>query len=335
MSQTLHSAVVVLVALLACRLPALAAEPASAPADGAARMPPTLGSGKKPPVVPPVPDEHLARMRAAVESLNLPRRAGEPRNVLVFSRCRGWWHYSIPYGIEAMRMLARATGALEITVSDDPAIFTPEGLADFDAIVFNNAVGEVFLPDLPGGSEDALPANPAKLTGALRLDAERKAALLAWVRGGGGLVLLHGAAYLFPRWKEFPALLGAAPDGHPWYHSVRVRVDAPDDPLNRGVPPEGLTLTDEVYQFRSPYSRKDLRVLLSLDPASVDLTAKGVSRTDGDFALAWVRREGEGRVFYSALGHHLDLFWTRAVLRHWYNGIVWAGGTEREPSQRK
>jgi hypothetical protein len=61
-------------------------------------------------------------------------------------------------------------------------------------------------------------------------------------------------------------------------------------------------ITEEFYQFRS-FSRDRVRVLMTLDPTSVDLRAPGVNRTDEDFALAWVRPYGEGRVFYTALGH--------------------------------
>ena len=44
-------------------------------------------------------------------------------------------------------------------------------------------------------------------------------------------------------------------------------------------------------------------MLLTLDSHTVDLSAPGVDRTDDDFALAWIRNYGKGRVFYSAFGH--------------------------------
>ena len=44
-------------------------------------------------------------------------------------------------------------------------------------------------------------------------------------------------------------------------------------------------------------------MLLSLDTSSVNLAAEGVARADGDFPLAWRRNYGQGRVFYTALGH--------------------------------
>jgi uncharacterized protein (TIGR03437 family) len=50
---------------------------------------------------------------------------------------------------------------------------------------------------------------------------------------------------------------------------------------------------------------------MSLDPGSVNLNAPDVKRRDGDFALAWVRPYGSGRVFYTALGH-FDQTWRDA-----------------------
>jgi uncharacterized protein (TIGR03437 family) len=49
-------------------------------------------------------------------------------------------------------------------------------------------------------------------------------------------------------------------------------------------------------------------VLMTLDTTSADMRAAGVNRTDEDFALAWTRLYGNGRVFYTALGH-FDSTW--------------------------
>jgi uncharacterized protein (TIGR03437 family) len=65
---------------------------------------------------------------------------------------------------------------------------------------------------------------------------------------------------------------------------------------------------------------------MTLDTRSVDLRAPGVNRTDGDFALAWVKSYGRGRVFYTALGHFDDTWRDprfRAMIR---NGLLWLAG---------
>jgi uncharacterized protein len=51
------------------------------------------------------------------------------------------------------------------------------------------------------------------------------------------------------------------------------------------------------------FSRDNVRVLLRLDEDKVDLPRNGVHRKDGDFAVAWARTCGKGRVLYNRLGH--------------------------------
>jgi len=86
-------------------------------------------------------------------------------------------------------------------------------------------------------------------------------------------------------------------------------------------------MTDEIYQFRS-WTRQDVHVLLSLDPASVDIT-KG-KRGDRDYALAWWRVCGRGRVFYTALGHRLEVWSDPRFRRHLLGGIRWAMSQDRQ-----
>src|SRR6185436_10875854 len=91
--------------------------------------------------------------------------------------------------------------------------------------------------------------------------------------------------------------------------------------LSRNQEKTPWVLDDEIYQFKN-FRRHPVRVLATLDPASVD--AKLGKREDGDYALVWARDWGEGRVFYSALGHREEVWrnedWQELLL----NGIRWA-----------
>jgi hypothetical protein len=60
-----------------------------------------------------------------------------------------------------------------------------------------------------------------------------------------------------------------------------------------------------------------VHVLLSLDPASVGTT--------GDYPLAWSQTIGQGRSFYTALGHH-DATWQDTRFQaHMRGAIAWVG----------
>ena len=105
---------------------------------------------------------------------------------------------------------------------------------------------------------------------------------------------------------------------------VDIRVEDAAHPATRHLPAR-FAMGDEIYQFRN-WSRDRVHVLLSLDPASVDISAAGVKRTDRDFALAWTRRHGKGRVFYTALGHNPEVWRDERFTRHLLGGILWAMG---------
>ena len=90
----------------------------------------------------------------------------------------------------------------------------------------------------------------------------------------------------------------------------------------------GFKLKDEIYQFKAPYTRADRRVRVSLDlsdPATAAVK-DGVKRTDGDFAVAWIKKQGLGRIFYCSLGHADNVFQDAGVLRFYLDGIQYALG---------
>ena len=153
-----------------------------------------------------------------------------------------------------------------------------------------------------------------------------KGNLLNFIRGGKGYVGIHCSAHTFLDWPEFGRMQGAYSTNHPWVEQVTTAVEEPDHPLMKCFGGGSFVVTDEIYQFAAPYSRRDLRVLMSLDTKRTDMKKPDIYRTDGDFGLVWVRRYGEGRVFFSAFGHEKPIFWNPTILRHYLAGIQFAFG---------
>ena len=235
----------------------------------------------------------------------------EARSLLVFDLAKGFAHASIPWVDFAVTQMGERTGAFTAVVTADTTMFESDRLAQFDGVLLNNTTGEPF-------------ADPAL-----------RASLLAFVRSGKGLIGLHAATDGLYEWPEFGRMIGAYFVNHPWNEEVTVRIEEPGHPITAAF--EGLTyaVADEIYQFREPYSRDRLRVLVSLDPTELDLQRDGVLRDDSDFAVSWVRREGAGRVFYSSLGHRYEIFTDPVILRHWLAGIQYAlGDLEAEDTPR-
>ncbi len=267
-----------------------------------------------------IPEADMEKMRQAMpEKAHVASAA--PRRVLIFTLCRGFRHGSIPHGSAALKLLGEATGAYEAVVSDDISVFEPPSLAAFDAVIMNNTTGEIFtapgVDKMSGAEKDEAVAREQRL----------KESLLSFVAGGKGLVGVHAATDCLYKWTDYGDMLGAYFWGHPWNEDVTLKLDDPGHPLCRAFKGQPFKVADEIYQFREPYSRDKLRVLLSIDADRTNMN-KGdkLKREDSDFAVSWVRSYGRGRVFYCSLGHRNEIFWNPAVLCHYLDGIQYALG---------
>ena len=161
-------------------------------------------------------------------------------------------------------------------------------------------------------------------TGELPLDDKQKAALIDFVRKGGGFAGTHSATDTFYRWPAYNELIGGYFDGHPWHQKVRVLVEDRSHPATAALG-GSFEIADEIYQFKA-WSRSKVHVLMSLDPGSVEI-GRG-KRKDQDYALAWCRDFGKGRVFYTALGHRPEVWRDRRFLKHFVAGVRWAMNAE-------
>jgi type 1 glutamine amidotransferase len=241
-------------------------------------------------------------IRIAIALVLLLASAPQPRmlKVLYLTQSAGFKHAVLPVSEQMLAEMGVKAKAFDTTVSQDAAAaITAENLKNYDAVVFFT-------------------------TGELPISDAQKAALLEFVRGGKGFVGIHSATDTFYKWPEYGQMIGGYFDNHPWHQDVQLKVDDARHPATAHLPP-AFTLKDEIYQFRN-WSRSDVHVLISLDVASVDLTKPTVKRTDKDFAVAWTREFGKGRVFYTALGHEPALWSDERFQRHLIGGILWAAG---------
>jgi len=244
--------------------------------------------------------------------LNVQARAkpAQTRRLLIFTHSAGYRHGSIAAGANAIMLMGRKTGAFDGTVSSDPAMFDAQRLNQFDAVMLVNTTGDWLKPKGKKVSEETIAA--------------RKKALLEFVASGKGLAGCHAASDSNYKWKEFGEMIGGYFDGHPWHQKIGVTLEEPRHTLLKAFGGKGFEVTDEIYQFKEPYSRDSLRVLLTVDNQSVD-AGRG-RRKDKDFAIAWIRNYGKGRVFYSSLGHREEIYRNNAVMQFYLDGLQYALG---------
>jgi type 1 glutamine amidotransferase/HEAT repeat protein len=250
------------------------------------------------------PDE-LAKIEAAAPA-QAPVTPKQPRKLLVFRLCNGYEHSSIGYWDRALQIMGKKTGAYEVVISDRMGMFMPQFLNQYDAVCLNNTTKLDFS------------------------DAKLRESLMDFVKGGKGLVGIHAASDNFYDWPEAAEMIGAQFSGHPWTSggTWAIKVDDPEHPLTAAFGGHGFKIKDELYRTRPPfYSRSELRVLLSLDMTDAATRGvKGFEGTDVDTGISWIRSYGNGRVFYSSLGHNHDVVWNPAVLGHYLAGIQFALG---------
>ncbi|MFO8027418.1 MAG: ThuA domain-containing protein [Opitutales bacterium] len=271
----------------------------------------------------PVPAERAGKIEAALPADPVVAPQAE-RRILVVSATAGFRHKSIPTGKLALEKMGAATGAYETVISDDPANFEPDVLETFDTVVLLNTTQDFFMPrkkkDYSKEELEWLQSRQDRLIDNL----------IDYVEQGGGLVGIHAATDSCYNHEEYGKAIGGYFWGHPWGANSKVTlvVEDPDHAVNKSAFGEtsSFELVEEIYQFRpEPYSRDRLRILLHLDPERSD-KVKGMKRKDNDYAVAWVQQVGQGRVFYSSLGHNHHIYSDPMLLKHYLAGIQFAIG---------
>lgn len=211
-----------------------------------------------------------------------------PPSLLIYTRTTGFRHDSIPHAAAAVRALM---DGWTVHHSEDPkALETRPGT--YTAILFLSTSGEVLTP-------------------------KGRELLTEHVESGGAFIGVHAATTTEYDWPYYGDLLGARFARHPDFQPGKAVVEDPTHPSTQHLPPV-WDFTDEWYDFRTN-PRGSVRVLLRADESSYEGGGMGE-----DHPLAWTREQGQGRVFYTALGHAAEAFDDPAFRTHLRGGIDWA-----------
>ncbi len=122
----------------------------------------------------------------------------------------------------------------------------------------------------------------------------------AAIRGGMGLVLLHGSTVGFRDWpgaefERIATLCWRDGTGHGAYHEFTVSITDYDHPITRGI--GDFTTWDELYHRMVHTPGTDYRVLATA------YSAPETRGTGNHEPMMIVSQYGQGRVFYQILGH--------------------------------
>ena len=249
-----------------------------------------------------------------------PTQAIHRKHVLVIGETKGYEHDSVSAAMVAVYEMGRESGLWEATLRTDTELLTKKDLGRnvknlnfFDAIVF------------------------ASTTGELDMDQSQRDDMLSFIKDEGkGFVGIHAALDTNYSWPEYGDMIGGWFDEHPWMtFNAPIVNENPEFPAVRHLP-KSFVKFDEIYQPKL-WSRDRVNVLLSLDAGRLDFANNPrVHRSDHDFAVAWCKTYGKGRVFYSTLGHTEESWQDPDVRRMYFEAIKWTlGMTEGEATSHR
>ena len=230
--------------------------------------------------------------------------------ILVISETKGFEHDSVPDAMAAIYNMGHETRLWDATLRTDTELLTKTDIKErnrkslnyFDAVVFASTTGELDMTD------------------------DQKRDLISFVKEDGkGFVGIHAALDTNYKWPEYGEMIGGWFDQHPWFtFNAPIVVEDPNFPAVRHFPKE-FVKRDEIYQAKS-WSRDKVNVLLRLDASKLDLNNPRVHRQDKDFAVAWSKMYGKGRVFYSTLGHTQEAWDDPEIRKMYFEAIKWTLG---------
>lgn len=236
------------------------------------------------------------------------------KKVLFFSKSSGFEHSVIktPAGggpSLAEQVLAELGAAhrVDFTFSKDGSLFTPGYLAGFDGYMFFTT-GDLTT----AGTDQHPPMTPAG-----------KQALLDAIHGGKGFVGLHAATDTFHGKDQevdpYIAMIGGEFMKHGAQQPSTSKIVDPKFPGLRGLG-DSFRISEEWYSLKNLAS--DLHVLLVQETAGM----AGVPYQRPNYPSTWIRKHGQGRVFYTSMGHRDDVWHSDRYHAMLTGGLDWTLG---------
>jgi type 1 glutamine amidotransferase len=262
-----------------------------------------------------------------------------PKKLLVVTTTTGFRHSSIPTLEKMLAQLGKDSGEFTVDFVQQPpgkpnprpnAVdaekvaetnwennvlkpvlqkLSPESLKNYDGVVFASTTGDLPIPDPQG--------------------------LLDWIRQGHAFIGIHAASDTFHHWPGYIDMLGGEFQHHGPQVSVECLNEDPQHPANAQIGKTWVISQEEIYQFKN-YDATKVHDLL-------DMNKNPETGAPGHYPVSWSKGYGEGRVFYTSLGHREDIIdadpnlpdrknspeISKTYQAHVLGGIEWALGLKK------
>ncbi|MHA8053376.1 ThuA domain-containing protein [Aquirufa sp. OSTEICH-129A] len=226
--------------------------------------------------------------------------------ILLFSKTTGFRHgESIDASKPIVQEMAKKNN-WTVFETEEGGVFNEAQLAKFDLVLFNNSTGRV-------------------------LNDEQQLALEKYVENGGSLMGIHGAGDNSHHWDWYVAnLLGTTFSHHPLnpqFQKAQVQLETSADSSFKSKLPASWEGNDEWYVFFD--QPKDAQVVYYIDGEKILPSGNMLWMKDKNFGMgkyhpvAWHKRAGKGKTFYTSMGHSKDVWGNSAYKQLIEQAIIW------------
>jgi uncharacterized protein len=219
--------------------------------------------------------------------------AAAKKKVLVVTVTKG---DSIPVAEKVLAELAEKSGKFDVDYARTDAELaekmTVSALKNYDAVLFASTTGELPLPDKNG--------------------------FLQWIKDGHAFCGTHAATDTFHNYPAFIEMIGGEFKTHGAQVSVDCLLEDPKHPAAKGFNNQKFTVFDEIYQFKS-FDWTKVHAILGMNQHPNEK-----EKMPGYYGVSWCKDYGKGRVFYTSLGHRVDVWENKVYQEHVLGGILWA-----------
>jgi len=202
----------------------------------------------------------------------------------------------------AVTQLGQQSGLFTVDCTQDPvADFTPENLKNYDIVLFYTQGPDLEIPKK-----------------------NLEYFLNTWLKQKGhGFVATHSSTDTYGEYQPYWEMIGGTFDGHPWGSGETVTISVHDTkhPASRMWGNE-FSIKDEIYQYQH-WQPEKVHVLMSLN------MAKCAIKKPYHVPIAWVKTWGDGRIFYTNLGHNTETWSNKTFIDSLLGGIKWVLGQEQ------
>jgi type 1 glutamine amidotransferase len=192
--------------------------------------------------------------------------------------------------------IKNAQEAFDQAMKESGAKLSAENLKKYDAVIFANTTGNLPLPD--------------------------NQALIDWVKNGGAFIGMHSATDTYPAFRPYIEMIGGEFAGHGAQVGVECLVQDTKHPATKDLGESFCLEQEEIYLMKN-YDPTKVRELLVLDKHP------NKKKEAGRFPVAWCKEFGQGKVFYTSLGHNEAVWENKRYQKHILGGIKWALGLEK------